>query len=95
MIHQMRRRAAFAVLMVGSLGLSATAVAQTPSGSPGGGSPRPNQGPGWLGADTLVYGDDFGAPSGWTIREDEAGSTAYQDGGLVMSVAQDGSTRLG
>ncbi len=90
-IQQMRHGAVGALLVVGCLGLSATALAQAPSGSPGVGSP-PAQGPGWLGADTEVYRDDLAAPSGWSVVDDAAGRTAYEDGGLVMSVAQDGST---
>jgi hypothetical protein len=80
-------------LAVASLVLPATALAQGPAGSP---AAAPSQdasaGPGWLGATTEVYVDDFSVPSGWQVVDDEAGRSAYEDGGLVMSVAQDHST---
>jgi hypothetical protein len=80
-------------LVLASLGLSVTALAQGPSGSPPApASPVASPGPGWLGATTQVYVDDFSAPSGWQVVDDEAGRSAYEDGGLAMSVAQDRST---
>ncbi len=79
------------VAAVAVMGLSAGAMAQ--ASSPTASSmPSPSAGPGWLGADTVVYRDDFSEPSGWTIVDDASGRTAYQEGGLLMSAAQDSST---
>jgi len=72
--------------------LSNGVMAQEPSTSPAVSSPGSGAGPGWLGAGVEVYRDDFATPSGWTIVDDASGRTAYQDGGLAMTVAQDGAT---
>jgi hypothetical protein len=72
--------------------LSNGVMAQEPSASPAVPSPGASSGPGWLGANVEVYRDDFSVPSGWTIVDDESGRTAYQDGGLAMTVPEDGST---
>ena len=55
-------------------------------------SSEPAVGPGHLGADQEVYRDDFSTPAGWTIADDELGRTAYEQGGLSVTVIQDGST---
>jgi len=83
------------VAVLGAAWLSSTAMAQEPSASSvalPGPSLAPVAGPGWLGADVEVYRDDFATPSGWTIVDDAGGRTAYEDGGLAMTVAQDGAT---
>jgi len=79
------------LVLVLSLGLVATAVAQGAT-APTMPSPGASAGPGWLGANTEVYRDDFSMPSGWNIADDDVGRTAYEHGGLAMSVAQDKTT---
>lgn len=77
------------VLLLGAIGASPATLAQQPAGSP---AASPGPGPGRLGANVEVYRDDFSEPSGWEVVDDEVGRTAYDDGGLVMLVAEDGST---
>jgi len=83
------RRSSALVVVLGLASVTATAMAEGALPSP---SPSPATGPGWIGADTEVYRDVFSTPTGWSIIDDDAGRTAYQDGGLLMSAASDGST---
>lgn len=80
-----------AVVSLGIALVSTAGLAQAPSGSPTT-SPAASTPVGWLGASEEVYTDDFSTPSDWEILEDELGRTAYEDGGLVMSVAEDGAS---
>ncbi|MCY7418424.1 MAG: hypothetical protein LH650_08000 [Chloroflexi bacterium] len=82
------------VASVFALGLalgSTAALAQAPSGSTAP-SPAASTPIGWLGASEQVYMDDFSVPTDWEILEDELGRTAYEGGGLLMSVKEDGAT---
>ncbi len=77
------------VVVLGLASLTATAMAEGDPASP---STSADTGPAWLGADTEVYRDDFATPTSWAIIDDDAGRTAYQAGGLLMSAASDGGT---
>lgn len=97
-LHSSIARATGIIVTAGALVcLSGVALAQESSAPPtapiASSVPSPGaSGPGWLGADVEVYRDDFAEPSGWTVVDDASGRTAYESGGLTMTVAQDGST---
>jgi hypothetical protein len=63
--------------------------AQTPSSSP---QPSPPAGPGVIGATTEVARDPFDQPGTWQVLDDQAGRTAVEDGRLLISVTDDGSS---
>ncbi len=82
-----RRLRVVTVATIAVLSIGATAQAQSASPGPSADAPV-----GWLGASEEVYRDDFATPSGWLITDDEVGRSAYEDGGLAMTVKADGSS---